>query len=398
MEQDDQGWDFSAQFVCTRCVSDDALAAAIASEASVDQVCDFCGGSPAASLNVLLAAFFAGLRNEYGQADDEGVGWDGREGGYQWTTTWDAWDLIADFGDVLSGDGLLDAVQHLAHATTWVERNFSWRRRDEVLTEAWTTFCRTVKYETRYVIWLHEQTDMQEAEMAGEIPPARILHHIGDLLTRLGLGVRVLDAGYSVWRAQIHDDPGMTFDAGRLGTAPADKAKRPNRMSPAGIPLFYGAEEKDTAIQEVSGGSAGGYVTVGQFQTSRPCTVIDFTTLPAVPSMFDPELGSEWRYLSFLHRFAAEVSKPIDPADSHIDYVPTQILTEYFLRIFKAGKGADGILYDSATAPGTVCAAFDVPNDRCVEQVTGWDAGDDLRLGLVTGSLIMHKLPGSGSV
>ncbi len=393
MEQDDQGWNFSTQFVCTGCVSDYALEAAIADEASADEVCDFCGGGPAASMDVLLGAFFAGLRNEYGRADDEGVIWDGREGGYQMAATRDTWDLIGEFSDVLSGDGLVDAVRLLAHDTMWVERNFAWRRRDEVLDDAWARFCRTVKYETRYVIWLNEQTSSEEAAMTGEIPPARILHDIGDLLTRLRLGVRVLDAGYSLWRARTHDGPGKTFDAGGLGTVPADKAKQPNRMSPAGIPLFYGAEEMDTAIQEVSDGTTQ-CVTAGRFQTSQPCTVVDFTALPEVPSMFDPELGADWRYLSFLHRFAAEVSKPIDPGDSNIDYVPTQILTEFFLRIFNSA-GVDGILYDSATVPGTVCAALDVPNDRCVEQTTGWDSSGELRLGLVAGSITMQKLPGA---
>jgi hypothetical protein len=59
-------------------------------------------------------------------------------------------------------------------------------------------------------------------------------------------------------------------------------------MSPAGIPMFYGATDPDTAFAETAAHSDRPGATAGAFMTSRPCLVVDFTRLLAVPSTFDP--------------------------------------------------------------------------------------------------------------
>lgn len=140
MQQDEQGWDSSDKCVCVNCVDDYALEAAIVSAEEQDEECSFCGRSPVAPLDALLEVFVNGLRNEYRDADHEGVPWDGREGGYQ-TTTIDSWDLVLEFYDVLTGDGLFEAVQAQVHDRAWVERNWMHRRRDQVLKDSWEQFC-----------------------------------------------------------------------------------------------------------------------------------------------------------------------------------------------------------------------------------------------------------------
>src|SRR5437899_5365741 len=111
MQQDEQGWSFSDQTVCAHCVNDEALKEAIQTDEDTGLVCTFCGGSPAAPLNTLMAAFVAGLHTEYGDADNEGVIYESAEGGYQWGAKWDTWELVDDFSDVLVGVGLVEAVQ-----------------------------------------------------------------------------------------------------------------------------------------------------------------------------------------------------------------------------------------------------------------------------------------------
>jgi hypothetical protein len=57
----------------------------------------------------------------------------------------------------------------------------------------------------------------------------------------------------------------------------------------------------------------------------------------------------------FLHSFARVVSKPIAHDDRiHVEYVPTQVVTEYFRLEFKAsrGKPISGIRYWSSQHPG----------------------------------------------
>lgn len=390
IRQYEQGWDFTDKLVCGNCVDDDALKAVISGAETNDHACDFCGHSPAAPLDTFLEAFVNGLKNEYRDADYEGVFWDGREGGYQWHQTWDTYDLVGNFGDVLIGDGLLEAVQDAMHETTWVEENFAARRRDVVLNESWDRFCEAVKYEARYVLWLRKDSDEKQVYAVGEVPPTMILDEVGRLIEQLDM-LRTLPAGYRFWRARTHDAGGIPPTATELGTAPRQHAKQANRMSPAGISMFYGAEDAATAVQEVAVRTKDDWVTVGLFETSKECVVADFTNLRPVPSMFEPEWGGMRRFLLFLHRFREQLSAPARSTYEQIDYVPTQIVTEYLLRIFGDGALVDGLQYASALT-GCGSAVLDVPASRCVEQAPGWESGAELRLGLVQGSVQMRML------
>src|ERR1044072_2033122 len=109
-DQDDQGWYFTDQYVCTGCVDDDVLEAGLSGAENDEDACSFCGQPPAAELDVLLETFVAAIHNEYRSADDEGVSYDGREGGYQWTIL-ETWEGVQNCGgqDVLVGEGPLAA-------------------------------------------------------------------------------------------------------------------------------------------------------------------------------------------------------------------------------------------------------------------------------------------------
>lgn len=375
MEQEAQGWAYTDKLVCVSCVDDQALEDAIGAEESADQTCSFCEQSPAASLDVLMGVFVNGLLNEYNGADDEFVPYETREGGYQFFAGpgRDSWDLVGEFEDILTGEGLVDEVRNSIRETMWVERDYVWRRRDAVLRDAWSTFSETVKYRTRYVIWLVDEVDEQEMLGHGELPPGRILHEVGQLLTQLEL-VRLIPSGSAIWRAQTHEGDTLlpSPTAGRLGTGKREHAKQPNRMSPSGIPMFYGAIDPDTAVAEVAVHAPldRNHVTVGQFTVSDDLTVVDFTALPPpVPSIFDPALGHLRRELTFLHEFVKTMSTPVAPCDEAIDYVPTQVLTEFFLRVFKpAGFPSPvGIVYPSAARPGGTSLVLDIDNDHCVD-------------------------------
>lgn len=54
--------------------------------------------------------------------------------------------------------------------------------------------------------------------------------------------------------------------------------------------------------------------------------------------MFDPERGGERRPLLFPHQFVKQLSKPARAQFEDIDYVPTQVMTEYLLRISERAR------------------------------------------------------------
>ncbi len=361
LEQMDRGWDSIDGSVCGGCVEDEALRTILRENEDADLRCDFCSSVPAAHLDTLLEAFVNGLRNEYENALD-GVGWDGREGGFQWNPQWDTWDLVDDLAWVFASQELLDVVRTTVHDITWVEEDFITRRRDDVLSEAWGRFCEAVKHKTRFVVWLLRPDDDDLAP--GEIPPAKILEYVTPLIERLNL-VRDLPAGQRVWRARVHCTTSIDHTASSLGTVPRELALKANRMSPAGIPMFYGAVDADTAIKEVTYASEDTYLTWYQFELTADLRVVDLTRLPPEPSMFDPELGFLRRQIRFLNMFVQQLSDRVEPDHEQIDYVPTQIVTEYLLHVHGGGDRVRGLVYQSSLADGA-CVALDIPNDHCI--------------------------------
>ena len=363
--------------------------------AEAGRICSFCAGDQAADFDIFLEAFLRGLHHEFNGVDDEGVFYDSREGGYQWSGITDTWDLIGDeFGDVLTGDGLVEAVQRHVEDRLWTRRNFIEPRRDEALMASWQDFRDAIRHKTRYVFWQRPRSPDDDLRGAGEIPPEQILQEVGELITKLGL-VRRVGTSELLWRARIHDRSERVASAASLGTIPLDLCKQSNRMSPAGIPMFYGALSAETAQKEalVRPGHTA-LATVGAFTCSREADVVDFTDLPAVPSIFHPELGNLRRPIQFLHAFVCELAQEVRPTYEDIDYVPTQVITEYLLHAWDAGRSITGLKYRSAHT-GTPCIVLNVPSERCLEFGSSLLDEEYLQLLLHQDTLSRRPLPAS---
>ncbi|OYW82154.1 MAG: hypothetical protein B7Z26_03880 [Asticcacaulis sp. 32-58-5] len=117
-------------------------------------------------------------------------------------------------------------------------------------------------------------------------------------------------------------------------------------MNPPGIPMFYGADNAELATAETRGKA----VSVGKFVTTRETRILDLASMPAVPGFFS-EASREERYaLSFLHDFAKVIIQPVARDNrTHIDYIPTQVFTEYLRDYPFADGNIDGVRYRSAT-------------------------------------------------
>ena len=354
-------WVSTEGSVCSECVSDAALKTILRENEGTRLRCDFCCTTPATNIDALLEAFLNGLLNEYEDALD-GVSWDGREGGYLWHPQWVTWELVGEFEWVFASEKLLDTVRTAVHDITWVEKDFVTRRSDDVLIEAWSRFCEIVKHETRYIFWRIPRGDDPGP---GEISAVEILDVIAPLIEQLDL-VRVLPAGYRVWRSRTHGRAAVRHSASELGTVPKESALIANRMSPAGIPMFYGSLDAETAIEEATFATEDSDVTWCQFELTADLPVVDLTRLPVEPSMFDPKLGSIRREIRFLNAFVTHLCARVQPDQAQIDYVPTQMLTEYLLRVYGRGDRARGLVYQSSIAEGS-CVVLDIRNDHCID-------------------------------
>ncbi|MEU9397616.1 RES domain-containing protein [Streptomyces sp. NPDC048324] len=295
-----------------------------------------------------------------------------------------------DHSDVFANDAVMEAVRDAIGDQMWTKISWQLLRYNEQLTSSWQSFCEQIQHKTRYVFWLRRDKADQEEERWGEIPAGRILDQIGQHILDMDL-VQEVPAGTKLLRArEVRDNEATAaggWGAADLGTVPREFARTSNRMSPAGIPMFYGAFDQDTAVQEVAR-SEKRRLAVGTFELSRSCRVVDFTRLPSVPSMFDPDHGHQRRTLLFLHEFVAQMAEPVRDGYDQIDYVPTQVIAEFLLKAFSPDDPVQGLIYTSSLNKRD-CAVFDLDTTCCVEQTTGWDAQPKPRLGLVPGSVRM---------
>jgi hypothetical protein len=200
---------------------------------------------------------------------------------------------------------------------------------------------------------------------------AAMLRELGRLIVAYQL-ITEIPASREVYRVRVDDAAADHGTAAALGSPPRDSARQ-SRMSPAGIPMLYCAEDLATALAETVDPTrgAGKVATVATFRTTEECRVVDLARLPDVPSIFDARREStrERAELGFLHGFWRDVSAPIERDDRvHIEYVPTQVVSEYLRYLLRdaEGRGVHGLAYDSAQAAGRNVVLF-IDGSHCLD-------------------------------
>jgi hypothetical protein len=211
------------------------------------------------------------------------------------------------------------------------------------------------------------------------IPVSKMLGRLSWEISKMEYEIKmisVLDTGCKIFRARIHDKGINYTTAKKMGTVPVKKAKYSNRMSPAGIPMFYGSFQPDTAFKEIVGISRkkrGKIVSVATFKTLEKLRVLDLCNLPEVPSLFDPNGRHLRSSLIFMRDFKEEFRKPIRKNMlENIEYVPTQVFTEYIRHKYTdiEGNPIEGIIYPSSRNPGGISCVLFVLNEQCVDKHT----------------------------
>ena len=377
----ERGWKSAGDlYVCDECFSDYALKAFVSRNASSTD-CSFCDRTSsrapiAVPIDDVLELINQSLCTEWGDPDDEGIPYDSGEGGYQWSTT-DTYDLFLDEVHPAAANGeLYDTIFLAFEERMWCQKEAFRLRPDVRLYSAWENFSSLTKYKNRY-LFLTDHDPEGEFLDPDYIAPAAMLSRIGEVVADLGL-IRTIPAGTQIYRARLHNPDISPSRASELGPPPPEKAVYANRMSPAGIPMFYGSFDSEVAVQEVCYGEEtdSRTVTVGTFVTARRIEVVDFVNLPDFPSLFDEELRHRRFPTSFLYGFVRDLSRPINKdGRDHIEYVPTQIVTEYFRHVHPARYGVEvsGLIYESSrNRYGENCALF-FESDHCREYSAGWD-------------------------
>ncbi|MFH1021660.1 MAG: RES family NAD+ phosphorylase [Pseudomonadota bacterium] len=164
--------------------------------------------------------------------------------------------------------------------------------------------------------------------------------------------VRTWSAGTKLFRGRNRKiDATWPLNLQELGPPPNEKALT-QRMSPAGISYLYLSTEQETVLAEIQY-KPPCQVAMASCTLRHDLRLLDLTSsnFPSLPSIFDQTRRHEYESLLFLMDFANKISERVEKdGREHIDYVPSQVVSEYFAKIFLLNDGSplDGMAYESA--------------------------------------------------
>lgn len=361
IEEMEQGFYSKNTYVCACCISDEAVIKNIETTGTYDNQCSYCKETDKKAKTIKFNDFIKfllnGIYSEWGDPNNEGVGWE-----HGWIgAVLNTYDIFTGYIDIgFTNDKLREDVLYSLSDNQWCQKNFYQLKPHEALTAGWHEFTRVVKHESRYVFLNRRDMDAS-SRGTEEIPPADFLDALGLIISTTGL-YTTLKAGTEILRLRLHPTHEGFSKAQELGAPPPEFAKYANRMSAAGISAFYGAFDKQTAIKETVTETDKAFATLGMFQTQRDLLLVDFTKLPYVPSIFEPNSSLMRHGLLFLRGFLRDFTSPIEKdGREHIEYVPTQVVAEYLRFIHQKDEkfNIDGILYKSSRQSGsTACVLF----------------------------------------
>lgn len=325
--------------VCSACFGDDDLRHWIR-DTDGPRGCDACGkfDSPTCEFSLLCNYIQACLEQYWGFAVEQ-LPYESAEGGYQ-GKTWDTAEILDEVALSLPRDSnnrLFYALLGGLTDETWCEYDWLTLDYDVALLTSWERFCETVKHKRRF-FFHSDGTDDRDS-----YTPATLLATIAHIGQRMGL-VRDLPVATKLWRARPDLGRNVKVKATDFGPPPVHLALQSNRMNPPGIPLLYLASTAKTALHETKTTVA----RVGQWKTARSLRILDLRRLPRIPGIFSNAERNDRLALRFLHDFASDVMMPVARDQRvHVDYLPSQVVTEFFRDFdFDDGK-LDGIAYGS---------------------------------------------------
>lgn len=211
-------------------------------------------------------------------------------------------------------------------------------------TEGWSQLCNELKHTNRFFLKNELYNKIFNHSSEGQ------LSKLFMILEQLEQEIFPEDVFY---RARINDEP---LSADLMGAPPA-KLSTAGRANPKGISYVYLADNIDTCISEVRP-YKGSDIYVSEFRTKEKRRVIDltnpretFSIIPFSESEYDEVLA----IIELLESFSLQLSLPVKPHLSELEYIPTQFLCEYF----KSLGSYDGIVFNSSFGKGRNLVFFD---------------------------------------
>lgn len=183
-----------------------------------------------------------------------------------------------------------------------------------------------------------------------------VLEFLSNIKRTLPLRARSVASRSVLYRSQIgyeeHESEGQHIICGFPATRmkPIPHKGKEGRANPKGISYLYLSSDENTALAELRP-HLGQYISSAQFQIKRTLRVVDCYSVPRhysyVECIFNPPVSQEEIGNAVWSMINEAFTKPVRNADDASDYVPTQILAEFF-----KSEGFDGICFKSSLGKG----------------------------------------------
>lgn len=311
---------------CINCFHDDGLKRFIRTHAkdNYNETCSFCSSESALCINPKLLA---------GQFDFIIGSFEKFENGIHLANLLDE-HFYLFHKNVHDKKLLLEAILGPTY------KNIKYKLKESIIshTENWDEFKEEIKHENRFFpnssiyssLFLQSKKDSIFFE----------------IIAQLEKKVKRTDKFY---RARVSDSPSISKEL--MGAPPSYKSLG-GRANPLGISYLYLASNIETCIAEVRPSNASS-IHISEFYLldDQTSTIIDLTEPRKDISImtFEAEKHSNiLSYIKLLDTLSFELSRPISPNTSNIDYIPTQLLCEFFKSVGKYG----GIAYKSSFNKG----------------------------------------------
>lgn len=303
--------------------------------------CDFCNSNNVKIISTdLLSTIFLPICDLY--QDD-------REGHYLWNQLNDDWKV---FSEQTNKDELLKKIlgddSQIDLALSYQSLSQSLKEKSKKYHEDWDAFTEQIKWDNRFQINLKDGDIKSQNWMVNSFVALET----------------TLDKTMQLYRARLSNKPEI-YPVDNMGAPPKEKVRN-GRANPIGIPYLYLATSCDTAIAEVRP-ALGQYICVGNFAINDPLKLVNLVNIS--PFQFHQSNCEELLpQVSFFRKLSNELSKPILPSNSNIDYLPTQFLSEMIKR-----GGWDGIQFKSCQSSNGNNESINVilfdPNNAICEEV-----------------------------
>jgi len=362
--QDEEKWSqLSDTFVCSECLEDKGLISFIKNNSS-RKGCSYCTDQTSkdrksCNINVLLEYISDCVRQHY-EDPAESMAFESREGGYQ-GSTFDTYDLLTSTIQTKSHK-LLEAIISAFDHTLWCKIDpYSDSPSDKMLYD-WQSFCGHIKHENRF--FLNERSNRTLKRIVSDF--------------QSHTKICTLYSGSTIYRARAFqsDQPFPLVLEEISMPKKEDIIKQSNRMSPAGIPLFYASDNLETCKMEAGLSNITNppqdMIAYGSFRLNKNLKVFDLSALPTTPSIFEIHEQVHRETISFLRMFMENIMQPVvRDGREHVEYIPSQIFTEYIRQNMKLDKRAiDGICYPSAQNPNGKNYALFIKHDDITNSPT----------------------------